>query len=281
MLVPLREILEKAKREHYCVCAFNVYNYETISSVLKGASELNSPVIIAFGERYIKYIPLDLISLIVKNLSQKYSIPITLHLDHAYNLDIIKQAIKEGFTSIMYDGSKLSFKENIKITKNIVKLAHSKEVSVEAELGYVTKAEENQIEYRFTDPDEAKIFVSETGIDALAIAIGNIHGLRAYKGIVKLNLALLDKIRKSCDIPLVLHGGSGISYEVLKKAVNLGICKLNINTELSMAAIDEIKKTLQYSNEHLRMENLMANVSNAIEKTVKFYITLLGSKGKA
>ncbi|MEM2178624.1 MAG: class II fructose-bisphosphate aldolase [Candidatus Methanomethylicaceae archaeon] len=281
MLVSLREVLEKAKRERYCVCAFNVYNYESISSVLKGASELNSPVIIAFGERYIKYIPLDLISLIVKNLSRKYSIPIVLHLDHAYNLDIIKQAIKEGFTSVMYDGSKLSLEENIRITKNVVKLAHSKKVSVEAELGYVTKAEESKMEYRFTDPYEAKIFVSETEIDALAIAIGNIHGLRAYKGIVKLDLILLDRIRKLCDIPLVLHGGSGISYEELKKAVNLGICKLNINTELSMAAIEEIKRAIQYSDESLRMENLMVNASNAIERVVKFYITLLGSKGKA
>jgi fructose-bisphosphate aldolase class II len=281
MLVTLKEVLEKAKKEHYCVCAFNVYNYETVSSVLKAAAELNSPVIIAFGERYIKYIPIDLISLIVKNLSQRYSIPITLHLDHACNLDIIEQAIKEGFTSVMYDGSKLSLEENIKITKNVVNIAHSKKVSVEAELGYVIKAEEDKMEYHFTDPDEAKIFVSETGIDALAIAIGNIHGLRAYEGKVKLDLMLLDKIRKSCNVPLVLHGGSGIPYEELKKAVNLGVCKLNINTELSKAAVDEIRRTLQYANDSLRMENLMANASNAIEKVAKFYIELLGSKGKA
>jgi fructose-bisphosphate aldolase class II len=181
----------------------------------------------------------------------------------------------------MYDGSKLSLEENIKITKNVVNIAHSKKVSVEAELGYVIKAEEDKMEYRFTDPDEAKIFVSETGIDALAIAIGNIHGLRAYEGKVKLDLMLLDKIRKSCNVPLVLHGGSGIPYEELKKAVNLGICKLNINTELSKAAVDEIRRTLQYANDSLRMENLMANASNAIEKVAKFYIELLGSKGKA
>ena len=286
MLVSMREILEKAKKGRYCVGAFNVYNYETVSSVLKGANELDSPVIVAFGERYMKFIPIDLISLIVKNLSRRYSIPIALHLDHAHSLETIRQAIREGFTSVMYDGSKLPFRENVNITKEIVELAHPLNVSVEAELGYVARAEElsageAEIKYYYTNPEEAKAFVSETGVDALAIAIGNIHGLRARKKVVKLDLKLLDRIRKSCDIPLVLHGGSGVSYDELKKAVNLGICKLNINTELSKSAVDEIRKTLKGSNESLRLENLMVNALQAMERVVKFYVTLLGSKGKA
>ena len=286
MLVSMREILEKAKRGRYCVGAFNVYNYETVSSVLKGANELDSPVIVAFGERYMKFIPIDLISLIVKNLSRRYSIPIALHLDHAHSLETIRQAIREGFTSVMYDGSKLPFRENVNITKEIVELAHPLNVSVEAELGYVARAEElsageAEIKYYYTNPEEAKAFVSETGVDALAIAIGNIHGLRARKKVVKLDLKLLDRIRKSCDIPLVLHGGSGVSYDELKKAVNLGICKLNINTELSKSAVDEIRKTLKGSNGSLRLENLMVNALQAMERVVKFYVTLLGSKGKA
>ena len=286
MLVSMREILEKAKKGRYCVGAFNVYNYETVSSVLKGANELDSPVIVAFGERYMKFIPIDLISLIVKNLSRRYSIPIALHLDHAHSLETIRQAIREGFTSVMYDGSKLPFRENVNITKEIVELAHPLNVSVEAELGYVARAEElsageAEIKYYYTNPEEAKAFVSETGVDALAIAIGNIHGLRARKKVVKLDLKLLDRIRKSCEIPLVLHGGSGVSYDELKKAVNLGICKLNINTELSKSAVDEIRKTLKGSNESLRLENLMVNALQAMERVVKFYVTLLGSKGKA
>lgn len=286
MLVSMREILEEAKRGRYCVGAFNVYNYETVSSVLKGANELDSPVIVAFGERYMKFIPIDLISLIVKNLSRRYSIPIALHLDHAHSLETIRQAIREGFTSVMYDGSKLPFRENVNITKEIVELAHPLNVSVEAELGYVARAEElsageAEIKYYYTNPEEAKAFVSETGVDALAIAIGNIHGLRARKKVVKLDLKLLDRIRKSCEIPLVLHGGSGVSYDELKKAVNLGICKLNINTELSKSAVDEIRKTLKGSNESLRLENLMVNALQAMERVVKFYVTLLGSKGKA
>ena len=286
MLVSMREILEKAKKGRYCVGAFNVYNYETVSSVLKGANELDSPVIVAFGERYMKFIPIDLISLIVKNLSRRYSIPIALHLDHAHSLETIRQAIREGFTSVMYDGSKLPFRENVNITKEIVELAHPLNVSVEAELGYVARAEElsageAEIKYYYTNPEEAKAFVSETGVDALAIAIGNIHGLRARKKVVKLDLELLDRIRKSCDIPLVLHGGSGVSYDELKKAVNLGICKLNINTELSKSAVDEIRKTLKGSNGSLRLENLMVNALQAMERVVKFYVTLLGSKGKA
>ena len=286
MLVSMREILEEAKRGRYCVGAFNVYNYETVSSVLKGANELDSPVIVAFGERYMKFIPIDLISLIVKNLSRRYSIPIALHLDHAHSLETIRQAIREGFTSVMYDGSKLPFRENVNITKEVVELAHPLNVSVEAELGYVARAEElsageAEIKYYYTNPEEAKAFVSETGVDALAIAIGNIHGLRARKKVVKLDLNLLDRIRKSCEIPLVLHGGSGVSYDELKKAVNLGICKLNINTELSKSAVDEIRKTLKGSNESLRLENLMVNALQAMERVVKFYVTLLGSKGKA
>lgn len=286
MLVPLREVLEEAGRERYCVGAFNVYNFETVSSVLKGADELNSPVIVAFGERYASYISTDLISLIVRKISERYTIPIVLHLDHAHDFDTVKRAIRNGFTSVMYDGSRLDFKDNVKMTRKVVEMAHPMNVSVEAELGHVARAGEIpkgeiKVRYHFTDPDQAEVFVSETGVDALAVAIGNIHGLRAYRGMVKLDLGLLDRIRRSCGIPLVLHGGSGVSREELKRAVALGICKLNINTELSTSAVDEVRRVLQETEESLRMENLMVNASNAMQRVVESYITLLGSKERA
>lgn len=278
VLVSLSEVLAGATRTHRCIMAFNVHNFETAGSVLNAAQELGSPVILAFGERCTGYIPIEIMALTVRALVERHSVPIVLHLDHARDLQTIELAIKTGFTSVMYDGSKLSFDENLSITQKVAEIAHQKGVSVEAELGYVGQAKdthsmESEIEHHYTDPEEARRFIHRTKIDALAVSIGNIHGLRASKKkAVKLDLKLLEMLKESCAVPLVLHGGSGVPEEDLKKAVSIGVRKLNVNTELSTGAVDEMRNILLKGDPDIRFEDLMTDVRGAIERITSHYI---------
>jgi len=278
MLVSLKEILTDAAGHHHCIIAFNISNFETAHSVLSAAQKLHSPVILAFGERSKDYIPLEFMSLTVNALVKDYTVPVVFHLDHALDLQRIQLALQSGFTSIMFDGSRLPFDENVAMTRKVVEAAHQRGISVEAELGYVAEAkqphsQESEIKHNYTDPDEARSFISRTNVDALAISIGNIHGLRASKRKnVELDFDLLEELKESCEVPLVLHGGSGVSWDDLKRAVHIGISKLNVNTELSTSAVDEIRRVLGESDADLRFEDLMMQVRGAIEKTASEYI---------
>jgi ketose-bisphosphate aldolase len=278
MLVSLKEVLIEATENHRCIVAFNIHNFETAESVLNAAEKLGSPVILAFGERAAGYIPIELMSLTVQTLVERCSVPVVLHLDHAHDLNTIELAIKAGFTSVMYDGSKLPFEENLASTRDVAEIAHKKEVSVEAELGYVAQAKESgaiesEIEHHYTDPDEARLFTLQTKIEALAVSIGNVHGLRASKRkSVRLDLKLLERLKESCATPLVLHGGSGVPEEDLKRAVGIGIRKLNVNTELSTGAVDEIRNVLRKAEPSLRFEDLMIDVRGAMERIASHYI---------
>jgi ketose-bisphosphate aldolase len=278
VLVSLKELLTNAAAHHHCIMAFNICNFETAHSVLNAAQKLDSPVILAFGERSTDYIPLEFMSLTVNALVKDYTVPLVFHLDHASGLQRIQLAVQSGFTSIMFDGSRLPFEENISVTRKVVEIAHQRGISVEAELGYVTEAKQPhsqkfEIKHNYTNPDEARSFISQTNVDALAISIGNIHGLRASKRKnVQLDFDLLEKLKESCEAPLVLHGGSGVSWNDLRRAVHMGISKLNINTELSTSAVDEIRRVLGENDSDLRFEDLMMHVREAIEKTASQYI---------
>jgi ketose-bisphosphate aldolase len=278
MLLPLKDVLDEAKKRQYCVVAFNVYSIETVSSVLNAAQKLTSPVILAFGERYTNYVRMDTIALITRTQAEGYTTPVVLHLDHAHDLAKIRLAIEFGFTSVMIDGSHLPFDENLAITQSAVEIAHQKGVSVEAELGYVARGQElnsakPELVHHYTKPEEASLFTSRTHVDALAISIGNVHGLRVSKRSAHLDFDRLERIKASCPVPLVLHGGSGISEEDLKRAVRLGICKLNVNTELSTGAVDEIRRILQEDHGDLCLEDLMKDVSTALELIASHYIS--------
>jgi len=232
MLANLNDVLIPAREKGYAIGSFNVHNLETVQAVFNAATSLNLPVIIAFGEKVSHITDMQLIAKCVCVLASRTSLPIVLHLDHCKSEDLIVKAIQAGFTSVMYDGSGLKKSENIEKTATIVKIAHAAEVTVEAELGYVPAEDTGQTitEDQLTGPEEAKEFVEKTGCDALAVAIGTIHG--NYIGEPKIYHNRLKKIAEVVSVPLVLHGGSGNTEKDLVLAINEGIAKININTEI-------------------------------------------------
>ncbi|WP_338451270.1 class II fructose-bisphosphate aldolase [Niallia oryzisoli] len=278
MLVNTKEILLNALQNNYAVAAFNVYNLETVQAAIKVAEKENQPVIIALGERYFPTVDVEGFAALVKVMAEKTRIPVALHLDHAYEKESIIRAIRCGFTSVMYDGSKYELDQNIAYTKEIVEIAHMAGVSVEAEIGSVARgafSDEEEGNGTLTDPQSAKEFVAATGVDFLAAAIGTVHGM--YQGEPKIDLALLDEIRIAVNIPLVLHGGSGTPEDILKKAIQLGICKVNVNTEVSIAAVSYLEKFIEKKQiEHL--STIMSEMQLSMEPVMTKFVRLLSTK---
>lgn len=246
MFTTTKKLLQQAEETNSAIAAFNCYNAETVQAAIKAGERANRGIIIAYGERYKDYMSLEAFAAFTKSLAERTFIPVALHLDHSYEIATIERAIASGFSSVMYDGSALSLEENVKTTKHVVEMAHAAGVFVEAEIGSMAKgdfSDEEEGDGRLTDPDEAISFVKETGVDFLAASIGTVHGM--YKGEPKLDLALLKTIAGSIGIPLVLHGGSGTPEDQILAAINLGIRKINVNTEVSLAAVTEMAKQLQ------------------------------------
>jgi ketose-bisphosphate aldolase len=278
MIVDLSRVLKPARQGRYAVGAFNIYNLETIHAVLAAADELRSPVILALGERYLKDFPIRAISAITTVLASDSRVPVALHLDHAQKIESIEQAIAAGFTSVMIDGSKLSLEENIAITKKAVALARPRKVTVEAELGRIVRTGVAASDL-FTDPDEARRFMEETDADALAVAVGTVHGL--YKGAPTLDLERLTRIAEKVSVPLVLHGGSGLPDHLIKSAIQVGVAKLNVNTEVSIQGVNAVRGFLETKgDENTRLEELMVEARGSMVQVVKKYIEFFGSVGK-
>ena len=275
MLVNTKEILKNAQAGKYAVAAFNVYSLETVQAAIRVAERENQPVIIALGERYFPTVDVEGFAALVKAIAEKSPVPIALHLDHAYEKESIIRAIRSGFTSVMFDGSAYELEENIRRTKEIVEIAHMAGVSVEAEIGSLAKgdfSDEEEGDGTLTDPQSAKDFVAETGVDFLAAAIGTVHGM--YKGEPKIDLPLLEKIGQAVDVPLVLHGGSGTPDAIVKQAVQLGICKVNVNTEVSMAAVSYLQNAFENKQmPHLStvMEEMQQTMESVMTKFVRLY----------
>lgn len=275
MLVNTKEILKNAQVGKYAVAAFNVYSLETVQAAIRVAERENQPVIIALGERYFPTVDVEGFAALVKALAEKSPVPIALHLDHAYEKESIIRAIRSGFTSVMFDGSAYDLEENIPRTKEIVEIAHMAGVSVEAEIGSLAKgdfSDEEEGDGTLTDPESAKDFVMQTGVDFLAAAIGTVHGM--YKGEPKIDLPLLERIEQAVDVPLVLHGGSGTPDEIVKQAVQLGICKVNVNTEVSMAAVTYLQNAFEDKKmPHLStvMEEMQQTMESIMTKFVRLY----------
>ena len=255
MLCNLETVLKEAQKNKKAVGAFNVYSYETIAGVMEAAKKSKKNIIVSFGASYLKNMSLDEVSFLVRRMAEKTSEKIVLHLDHCSDINTIKQAIDAGFTSVMYDGSALSFEENVNNTKQICLTAHEKNVSVEAELGSLALgnfSNETEIDHgeEYTNPDSAKQFVLETGVDALAVSIGTVHGM--YKGEPDIRVDILKKISKIVDIPLVLHGGSGTPEKTILECIKNGIVKINVNTEISQYTTNRIKTVFEIEpNVHL------------------------------
>ena len=278
MLVNLNDVLKKAQTEHYGVGLFNTTDTDMAEAVIAAAEEMNSPVIIGTAEVLLPYGELKLIAPSLKALAERAKVPVVLHYDHGLTFDRCIEALKLGFSSIMFDGSAGDNEENLKDTAEIVKIAHSFGASVEGEIGHVGQAATGDGEHTdmYTTPEEAKSFVEATGVDALAIAIGTAHG--AYKTAPKLDIGRLKEIRATIDTPLVLHGGSGLSDDDFRNTIAGGIAKVNIFTDLCVAGAEAMKAGINAGYDYLAIRNLKVEY---IKKAVIKKMELFGSKGKA
>lgn len=260
MLVTTKTMLKKAKSKNYAVGAFNTNNLEFTQAIVSAANKLKSPLIIQTSESAVEYAGIDYLSSIVKTAAKHVSVPVALHLDHGKKLDTIKKCLKNDYTSIMIDASDKNFDKNIEITKKVVKLCKRKKVPVEAELGPLSNK-------KFTKPKKAKEFVKKTGINSLAVAIGNQHGL--YKGKANIQFNILKEINDKVNIPLVLHGASDLDKKVLKKCIENGICKVNIDTDLRIAFSKGIKGNIKGRNIREYLNNGRKNVQEKVKEKIK------------
>ena len=281
MLVSAKEMLEKAKAGHYAVGQFNINNLEWTKSILLTAEELKSPVILGVSEGAGKYMTgFKTVAAMVKAMDEELGItvPVALHLDHG-SYEGCYKCIKAGFTSIMFDGSHYPIEENIAKTKELVSVAHNMDMSIEAEVGSIGGEEDGVIgRGECADPDECKA-VADLGVDMLAAGIGNIHGKYPdnWEG---LSFETLDAIQaKTGVMPLVLHGGTGIPEDMIKKAIDLGVSKINVNTECQLSFADATRKYIEGKGFDPR--KLLAPGAEAIKATVKEKMELFGSVGKA
>lgn len=278
MLVNLDYVLKKAQKEHYAVGLFNTTDTDMLEGVIRAAEELNSPVIIGTAEVLLPYGELDLIAPAMVAAAKNAKVPVVVHYDHGLTFDRCMQALKLGFTSIMFDGSAADPDKNIEATTQIVKIAHAFGATVEGEIGHVGEAEtgDNATSDQYTTPQEAIDFIEKTGVDALAIAIGTAHG--AYKEKPRLDLERLRNIRSTVDTPLVLHGGSGLSDADFRNTIKGGIAKVNIFTDLCLAGIEGIKEGQEKGLPYLEIRNLKVE---KIKEAVKNKMELFGSVNKA
>ena len=283
MILSTREMLLKAQKEGYAVPAFNIHNLETLQVVAETAMEMRSPVIIAGTPSTIEdYAGPDYIKAMAEVASNKYNIPIAIHLDHFENVEAIKKDIDIGFRSCMIDASKYEFEKNIEIVKDVVEYAHKFDAVVEAELGKLGGREDDiEVDAKdamYTNPDDALEFVNRTGVDSLAIAIGTAHGL--YKGEPKLDFERLKEIREKVNVPLVLHGASDVPDELVEKAISLGICKVNIATDLKVPFSDAVKEYFKENPKSNDPRKYMTPGKEAMKKIVEHKIRVCGSENK-
>lgn len=282
MLENMKDMLEKADNGKYAVPHFNINNLEWTRFILEECENLKTPVIIGVSEGAGRYMGgFKTVADMVKNLISylNITVPVALHLDHGSSYESCVDAIDSGFTSVMIDASKHSIEENIKITKQVVDYAHAKNVTVEAEVGAIGGEEDGVAnELAYAKVEDAVKLVQETGIDFLAPALGSVHGI--YKGEPKLDFERMVKIHELVKLPLVLHGGSGIPDELIKKAISCGICKININTELQIAWSAGVRKFLNEDNKVYDPRKIIKSGENSMKEMIKEKVTLFGSDNK-
>lgn len=277
MLVTTKKMLLEAQKNHYAVGAFNVENMEMVQAVIAAAEEMHSPIIIQTTPSTLKYASPELYLANVKALANKAEVPIAIHLDHGNSFELAMQTFRCGYTSIMIDGSQKPFEENIALTSAVVRAAHAANISVEAELGSVGGKEDSldNGEGGYTDPSKAKEFVERSGCDSLAVAIGTAHGV--YKHAPKLDLNRLSAIREVVDIPLVLHGTSGVDDEVVKECVQRGICKVNYATDLRIAYTRGVKEVLAENPDTIDPKKYGARGREYVKQYVMEKMQVVGS----
>ena len=274
MLVNLNQVLKKAQENRYAVGLFNTTDTDMLEAAIGAAEELRSPIIIGTAEVLLPYGELKLIAPSVVEAAKRATVPVVVHYDHGLTFERCMEALQLGFSSVMFDGSAKPYEQNLAETKEIVKIAHAMGATVEGEIGHVGEAanEDNLLTDMYTTPDEAESYLNATGVDALAIAIGSAHGV--YKTKPMLNIPRLCEIRKRVDVPLVLHGGSGLSDDDFRNTIRNGIAKVNIFTDLCLAGSRAMKEASDNNISYLDARNLKVN---AIKEAVKKKMILFGS----
>ena len=277
MLANLNDILPRAAKEHYGVGLFNTIDTDMLEAAISAAEELRSPIIIGTAEVLLPYGELKLIAPSVIAAARRASVPVVVHYDHGLTFERCMEALKLGFTSVMFDGSAGDSENNTAATREIVKIAHAMGATVEGEIGHVGEAAsgDNETNDRYTTVKEATDFVNATGVDALAVAIGTAHG--AYKAKPRLDIERLKEIHAAIPTPLVLHGGSGLSDDDFRNTVREGISKVNIFTDLSIAGANAMKDAENAGADYLKTREMRVKYINA---AVKQKIKLFGSIGK-
>jgi len=262
----LQEKFKEMQEKSSSLLATNFYNYETLKGILQAASQLNQPIILQLTQSSIDYMTLPVAVKMARAAMQEYGVEGWLHLDHSDSYELVARCLDAGFDSVMIDASEKSMNENIAITQRVVKLAKNYGANVEAELGYVAKLGQSKEKTGFTEPDEARYFVNETGIDALAVAIGSAHGF--YTMEPKLDLERLQQIHAATNAALVLHGGSGIAGYMLQEAIQRGIVKINLATEIKNIFMNQLKENLSDSNE-IDLRKIFPPAILAVKELVK------------
>lgn len=283
MYKTMKEVTEVAEKLNMTIGAFNMHNLEMLPDMIRAAEEMGAPIIIQTSIDTAKYIGYKVIVAVVKELANNSLVDVALHLDHARDIEAIKDAIDAGYSSIMFDGSNLPFKENIEKTRLVAEYAHARGVSVEGELGTIGGTEEGisvaENDKVYTRPEDAVVFVRETGVDALAVAIGTNHG--QFKSKTDVQVPLLKEINNVIDVPLVIHGGTGVKEEDYPELINNGIRKFNVGTELLVNWTQEAKHCFAETavNKSLRYNVIPAN--QKVKEIVKHKISLFMNTGEA
>lgn len=307
-LVTTKDMFEKSMKEHFAIGALNVNNMEIVQAIVKAAADENSPIILQASSSAIKYAGIEYLKKMIESALDEYDIPLALHLDHGPDFETCKMCIDNGFSSVMIDGSKYDFEENIALTRKVVEYAHSKGVVVEAELGKLAGIEDDvnvsASDAMYTDPDQAKEFVDRTSCDSLAIAIGTSHGAYKFKGEAKLRFDILANVKQKLpNTPIVLHGAStvipelvemcnkyggdipgakGVPDEILHEASISGVSKINVDTDLRLAMTAAIRKTFAEDPAVFDPRKYLGNARTLIEEVVKHKIKdVFGSSNKA
>ncbi len=281
--VPVQDLLLDAQKGGYAVGAFNCNNMEIVQAIVRAAEAEQSPVIMQASQGAIKYAGIGFITAMAKEAAAEAKIPVALHLDHGTSFGQVMQCLRNGFSGVMIDGSKLPLEENIALTRQVIAAASPMGVSVEAELGKIGGTEDDisvsERDAMFTDPDEAKYFVEQTGVGSIAIAIGTAHG--QYKGEPKLDFDRLKKIASLINIPIVLHGSSGVPSEAIQEAITMGVHKVNIDTNIREAFVAACRQILDANPKEIDPRKILGPARDAAVEIIREKIRVFGSSGKA
>lgn len=282
-LVSMNEFLPIAKAKKFAVGQFNMNNLEFAQAIAQAAKEEQSPFIFGVSEGALRYMGMEYTVAMARAAAKTAGVPVALHLDHGSSFEVAMQCIRGGFSSVMFDGSHYPFEENVRLTKEIVKAAHAMGVSVEGELGTIGGVEDDLVvdeaEAMLAKPEEAIRYYEETGVDCLAIAVGTAHGM--YKGEVHIRFDIIEEVANNIPVPIVLHGGSGVPDDMIRKAIASGVGKINVNTENQVACTQAVREVLSKDDKVIDPRKYLGPARDAMVEVVRSKMQLFGSSNQA